>query len=293
MHSDSRPSTSAPPRFNRISPGLFERTVEHWRDFLEVASQLTETNLSPARYPYLARGQAQANWALVPSLLRRLQGRSATEALEVEGAALAKFQENAHRHLPPSVIPAPDDLIPWWILMQHYGAPTRLLDWTASMFVAAYFAVEQYHEHDGVVWLVHVATLDRAATLDPLPPTTGGRTHHITRPDSPPTIYIFGPTRTTDRMAAQQTFFAMSAHILTSHGSAIEATVSAPPDDVERASLEFFRLVIPARLKIEFMARLQAMNLTAEALFPGIDGLGRGITEFVRLMYAHHFPAKG
>jgi len=43
--------------------------------------------------------------------------------------------------------------------MQHHGAPTRLLDWSTSIYVAAYFAVIEQPNADGVIWIVHLDTV--------------------------------------------------------------------------------------------------------------------------------------
>jgi FRG domain len=65
-----------------------------------------------------------------------------SERPAVEKRLLPEFR----RAYPPRAeIPAPDykDDIAWMALMQHYGAPTRLLDWTFSPCVAAFFALDQ------------------------------------------------------------------------------------------------------------------------------------------------------
>jgi len=81
-----------------------------------------------------------ANWRLRTTLDRQTpfgyQKRDAEEDL------LRAFRRRAHNFLAAEHLPADDMSGEWLALMQHFGAPTRLLDFTHSPFVAAYFAFE-------------------------------------------------------------------------------------------------------------------------------------------------------
>lgn len=48
----------------------------------------------------------------------------------------------------------------WLTLMQHYGLPTRLLDWTTSAVVAIYFCCYQDHERDGAIFAFNPKNLN-------------------------------------------------------------------------------------------------------------------------------------
>jgi hypothetical protein len=44
-----------------------------------------------------------------------------------------------------------DDIVAMMVL-RHYGVPTRLLDWSSSTYVAAYFAACCHDDEDGEMW---------------------------------------------------------------------------------------------------------------------------------------------
>jgi len=77
------------------------------------------------------RGHRDNAWKLRPSLARMKGG------LDKEAALTNRFKAEATRFLDPR----PEMSWDWLFLMQHYGVPTRLLDWTESPLVAMYFAV--------------------------------------------------------------------------------------------------------------------------------------------------------
>src|SRR5207253_4740825 len=116
----------------------------------------------PAEPAYLFRGQSDSRWTLEPSLSRIARQVALDEdaARAQERRAMLEFQAQAHQFLDVPALPKKkDDVLNWWVLMQHYGAVTRLLDWTASPYVAIYFAVLGHPEIPGAAWIIHVATV--------------------------------------------------------------------------------------------------------------------------------------
>jgi FRG domain len=87
---------------------------------------------------------------------------------EIEYRILREFQARAGMHMNPAQLPpaTPDYKLSWLAIMQHYGAPTRLLDFTSSPLVALYFALRnrvRVSATHAEVWGIDAATLHRQA----------------------------------------------------------------------------------------------------------------------------------
>lgn len=91
------------------------------------------------------RGHAGATWKLEPSV-----ARSADDPVEAEWVSFKRFRQNAGRFIGDGR-PSEWD---WMFLMQHYGVPTRLLDWSENPLVALYFAASSHPDEDGYLWVL-------------------------------------------------------------------------------------------------------------------------------------------
>jgi hypothetical protein len=104
------------------------------------------------------RGHHDSRWRLTPKLYRK-EFRDADEneiRIEFQSRALQLIQGRV-----------PTDKWEWYFLMQHYGAPTRLLDWTDNPLVALYFALADHSGiSDAAVWALNPWWLNRQLRKD-------------------------------------------------------------------------------------------------------------------------------
>lgn len=261
-------------------------TVTTWDHFVRQAAGFEAGH--PLFQHYIYRGHAHAVWELHPSLNRDVQGSgmSGQEVIALEKGTLREFQRQAHLYLPQHKVHGEKELSAWWVLMQHHGCSTRILDWTRSAFVALYFAVVEERDKDGAVWAVHIQTAVegmKSRFQNYKPTERGVDSDHFWSPQADERLYILTPLTQTDRMGAQQYAFTISQKVLCDHGEILRAATGAPSE-----IHVFTKILIPAALKPECLRRLREMNVTARALFPGVDGLGRSAAELVKLTCWYH-----
>ncbi len=161
--------------------------------------------------------------------------------------------------------------------MQHYSCPTRLLDWTNSPFVALYFAVESLFHTDGALYIFHESLVDdiisqKFTRFKDLTEDDILGNHEIN------SIYTAMTSFQTERNIFQQGLFTISPNIMEDHEVIIDEILTNA-----NYNGHHFKLIIPKELKIEFLARLKSMNISADILYRSLDGLGKSLAHIVDL----------
>jgi len=122
-----------------------------WYDFLDQVAEAKESLGNPDLLWY--RGHSNSEWLLTPTLYR---DRS---LFDQEQAGFSEFARSASRLFKPRT----ND---WETLfdMQHYGLPTRLLDWSRVLGIAITFAVLDYQDempHAPAVFVLNPIALNK------------------------------------------------------------------------------------------------------------------------------------
>ena len=241
--------------------------LTRWSDFVEHAD---------AMEGWAFRGHVSAQWPLVPSLTRRLQQFSPDPRLWPlrEARAMRVFRRKAHIYLQDRS--ALSDDLRSLALMQHHGAATRLLDFTKSPFVAAFFALESATRDVAVFALNTPALWNRAPDFDPsltrsqIDPRVPGNFERYFAGNTLPVLWFGEPSEMDSRLVAQSGLFV------------VPGVLDLPLDDIldgyGGSEGLLTKFVLPLEMRHDAMRALYRMNVTYATLFPDLDGLARSVS---------------
>ncbi len=243
-----------------------------WDAFLRLITE-------PPYWNWAYRGERDAQ-PLFSSLSRYLRdfGVSPRAWPEQEGRILRIFKRKAHQFLekPPDA----DDDFQWLALMQHHGAPTRLIDFTWSPYVAAFFALSR-SVGDAVVWAINPGRIDSGRAPYPArtDPRVRGNFRRYFLPGKQRFIWLGEPHTMNRRLIAQSGTFV------------VPGVLNVPIEDMMAASERqntLAKIVLAKAVREVGMRELYRMNITYSTLFPDLDGLARSMAYELEFHWAYN-----
>jgi len=243
----------------------------NWIRFLEEvnAAKSEICNRGPVWY----RGQSNASFILLPSLLRYANG------LEKE-----EFLFSSYRKFSDRIIQRRESEWETLFEMQHYGIPTRLLDWTEALGIALFFAVfyglsTDQSKADAALCILNPLALNlesKVQKIYTIPRDEGDYSYskiywsNIISPKAPIAVE---PIFINSRMLAQRGMF-------TVHDNSEEPVESRFPNAIRRVIIP--RNIFPA--VIEF---LELANINEYSVYPDARGIADFLTHSSGLVHRY------
>jgi hypothetical protein len=226
---------------------------------------------------------------------------------------LRSFSREIHHY--SSNVPKENEIVEWLALMQHHGAPTRLLDCSRSFYVAAFFALENAAQ-DAAIWAFNASSMqiafsdmlqtqeklnaDQAKTLKKMLPQYYNdellklkrKLLDIAKPT--PAAVLIEPFIKNECLRTQQGLFLCPLDLtftvdqnlrgLWRLEEDVDMKEIGISDRISAADLstllilgKVIKIVLPEHIRSGAIEDLAAMNVTSTTLFPGLDGFARSL----------------
>jgi hypothetical protein len=247
-----------------------------WSEFTEFVHSLQEE--------WAFRGQRE-DWPLSTSFERTLNNweTELAEAPYIESQIIRDFKRQ-YRGDDERVVAS--DTLYCLALMQPHGAPTRLLDWTYSPYVAAKFALETGKKNT-VVWCINTKWCHQAAKIIagkeaidssrgdssflPLYMPENGNRLKLVLPEN--------PLKLNERLIIQQGVFMCIGDVAVPF---VENLRGMKGWESRKNLIKIFLKMERQEVNRSIMM-LRRMRVDSSVLFPGFDGFARSLAERIPL----------
>lgn len=238
---------------------LTRNEIASWDDLSKLVAHFSRFN----GHDWLFRGLTSTTHSLVPKVGRPERKRKPIASdpyrrieysLADEAATFNMFRDAARAH----VTSLPTNELEWLALAQHYGVPTRLLDWTEGFLVATWFAVQKsgfietfdpkkkavtIQRHDAAIWVVRN-----------LPAVSEDEKQ---KPFEVRELKCYRPPHISPRISAQRSVLTLQ---------------ECPTKQI--TSNKLVKFTIRSKACFEIRKRLDACGVNENSLFPDLQGLG-------------------
>ena len=260
-------------------------TAKSPSDLIDLSEQLFTPNPFVMRWAF--RGQPKTFGSLAPSFQRVFgERKSVGTAQRIERKLTEAFRSHysSLTERTPNM-PQPDAIRDGYDLrclsvMQHYGVPTRLLDWTTNFWTAVYFACAGDPENDAELWYYDRSIFDNQGNwLSGLESLIGASSS----PQLEPTvlwrrdlklIFELDP-QLTPRMKTQMAHHTVCTEMFADHAQSLFALFESQPRNANGELTGLNRIIIAKGCKEKTLKFLDEENITASTIFPDVEGLGR------------------
>jgi hypothetical protein len=191
--------------------------------------------------------------------------------------------------------PVEGEILEWLSLIRHYGGPTRLIDFSYSLYNSVFFALENEKANSRALWAVNVTQLNEACEKRfakwgiqqkkyDLSKTRGKDFREVFMPEKGPKR-LFAcqviPFRLNERISVQQGLFLAPGDV--------SQSFMANLNKVKRNLLH--KITIKAECRKELLVELHRMGINGASLYPGLEGFARSLA--TRSLILRDLPSQG